>query len=122
MKKILFIEDEQAVQKTFGETLVNAGYKVINALDGEIGFRLAKEEKPDLILLDLILPKCHGLEVLNNLKKDEKTKDIPIIILTNVEKIDEVEKAIELGASAYLVKTSYRLEELLEKVKKIIEK
>lgn len=120
MKKILFIEDEQAVQKTFGEILSNAGYKVINALNGEIGLSLAKKEKPDLVLLDLILPQKHGIEVLNELKKDKETKDIPIIVLTNIEEIGDVEKAISLGAAAYLVKTSYKMEEVLEKVRKII--
>jgi CheY-like chemotaxis protein len=122
MKKILFIEDEQVVQKTFGEILAKSGYKVISALDGEIGLKLARKEKPDLILLDLILPKTHGLEVLNILKKDKDTKDISVIILTNIEGMEEVEKAIKLGAEAYLVKTAYNLEELLEKVEKIIGK
>ena len=120
MKKILFVEDEQAIQKTFGEFLTASGYQVISALDGELGLSLAKKEKPDLILLDIILPKLHGLEVLNSLKKDNETKDIPVIILTNIEEAGDVEKAIELGATAYLVKTSYKLDELLLKVKEII--
>ena len=120
MKKILFIEDEQAIQKTFGEFLSGAGYKVFSALDGELGFNLAKKEKPDLILLDLVLPKSHGLEVLSNLKNNKETKNIPVIILTNIEGAEEVDRALELGATAYLVKTAYKLEELLEKVKKII--
>jgi DNA-binding response OmpR family regulator len=121
MEKILFVEDEQAVQKTFGESLSNAGYEVVSALNGEIGFDLAKKEKPDLILLDLILPKVHGLEVLERLKKDKETKNIPVIILTNIEGAEEVDKALELGAIAYLVKTAYHLDELLGKVKGILE-
>lgn len=120
MKKILFIEDEQAIQKTFGEFLAEAGYKVISALDGELGLNLAEKEKPDLILLDLVLPKVHGLEVLSGLKKNEETKDIPVIILTNIEEAKDVEKALELGATAYLVKTSYKLDELLQKIKELI--
>ena len=120
MKKILFIEDEAALQEAFGEVLKQAGYKVVMALDGEIGLRLAKSEKPDLILLDLVLPKLHGFEVLKELKKEKETEDIPVIVLTNLEKVEDVEKAIELGAKTYLVKTQYNLEEVIVKIRKII--
>jgi DNA-binding response OmpR family regulator len=122
MKKILFIEDESALQKTFGEVLGQEGYEVVSALDGESGLRLAESEKPDLILLDLVLPKIHGFEVLKKLKGDSNTKDIPIIVLTNLEAIEDVDKAIELGATTYLVKAQYSLEEVLIKVKKVLEK
>ena len=117
MKRILFIEDESALQKTFGEVLSQAGYEMTSALDGEIGLRLAKIKKPDLILLDLILPKVHGLEVLKKLKGDKETKDIPVIILTNLEGMINIEKAIELGAKGYLVKAQYSLEEIVQKIK-----
>jgi DNA-binding response OmpR family regulator len=122
MKKILFIEDESALQKTFGEVLGQEGYEVISALDGESGLRLAKSEKPDLILLDLVLPKIHGFEVLKILRGDDNTKDIPVIVLTNLEAIEDVDKAIELGATTYLVKAQYSLEEVLVKVRKVLEK
>jgi len=120
-KTILFIEDESPLQKTFGDILEKEGYDMISALDGEIGLKLAKSKKPDLILLDLVLPKVHGFEVLKELKSDSGTKDIPIIVLTNLEAIEDVNKAIELGAKTYLVKTQYNLEEVVEKVKKAIE-
>lgn len=120
MKKILFVEDEAALQEAFGDVLTQGGYKVINALDGEIGLRLAKSEKPDLILLDLMLPKMHGFEVLARLKQEEETKNIPVIVLTNLEKIDDVDKAIELGAKTYLIKMQYKLDEVVSKIKKII--
>ena len=121
MKHILFIEDESALQKTVGEVLKQEGYEVIPALDGEAGLELAKRKKPDLILLDLILPKLHGFEVLKKLKEDEETKEIPVIILTNLEGMGDVDKAIKLGATTYLVKANYSLEEIAEKIKKIIE-
>ena len=121
MKKILFIEDESALQKTFGEILKQEGYEMISALDGETGLRLAKSEKPDLILLDLILPKMHGFEVLKKLKGDKETKDIPVIVLTNLEKIEDVDKALELGATTYLIKAQYSLEEVVEKIKKVLQ-
>ena len=120
MKKILFVEDESALQKTFGERLSPEDYEVISALDGEIGLRLAKTKKPDLILLDLILPKVNGFEVLKELKEEKETKDIPVIVLTNLEGIGDVDKAIELGATTYLVKAQYSLEELVEKIKKVL--
>ncbi len=120
MKKILFIEDEAAIQKTLGESLRNKGYDVQSALDGEAGLRLAKSEKPDLILLDLILPKLHGLDLLEKIRQDKETKDIPVIILTNLENVGEVERALELGATTYLVKANYSLEEVVAKVKKAL--
>jgi len=120
-KKILFIEDESALQKSLGDLLREKGIEVISAVDGKTGLRLAKESLPDLILLDLILPRMHGLEVLKELKEDKNTKDIPVIILTNLENINDIEKAIELGATTYLVKANYSLEEIAEKVKKALE-
>jgi len=120
MKTILFVEDEFTLQKTLGEVLTKEGYQVISALDGEIGLRMAKEKKPDLILLDLILPKMNGFEVLKKIKEDEAIKDIPIIVLTNLEGMEDIQKALELGAATYLVKANYSLEEVLEKIKKTI--
>jgi len=119
-KKILFVEDESALQKTFGDVLPKEGYDMISALDGEAGLKLAKERKPDLILLDLILPKMDGFEVLKQLKKEVETKAIPVIVLTNLERVVDIEKAIEAGATTYLVKANYTLEEVLEKIKKAL--
>jgi CheY-like chemotaxis protein len=120
MKTILFIEDESALQKTFGEIIKNEGYEIISALNGEDGLKLAKVKKPDLILLDLVLPKIHGFDVLKQLKSDPETKEIPVIVLTNLEEIGNVEKAIELGATTYLVKAQYSLPEVIEKIKKTL--
>lgn len=118
MKKILFIEDESALQKTFGDTLSQEGYKMVSAMDGEEGLRMAESEKPDLILLDLILPKMNGFDVLKRLKDSAGLKDIPVIVLTNLEGTGDVEKALELGATTYLVKANYTLEEVIQKIKK----
>ena len=119
-KKILFIEDESALQKTFGDVLTQEGHEMVSALDGKKGLELAKSENPDLILLDLVLPKMHGFEVLKALKEDKETQDIPIIVLTNLEAMGDVEKALELGATTYLVKASYSLEEVIDKIKKAL--
>ena len=120
-KKILLVEDEAALRKTLGEVLKQEGYKMILAADGETGLMLAKTKKPDLILLDLVLPKLHGFDVLTQLKSDPSTKQIPVIVLTNLEKIEDIEKAIEMGATTYLIKARYSLEEVVEKVRKIFE-
>jgi len=120
MKKILFIEDESALQKTLGEALKNEGYQMISALDGEKGLQLAKQEKPDLILLDLILPKMDGFEVLKELKKDPSLKEIPVIVFTNLERMEDVGKALELGAKTYLVKANYTIKEVIEKIKQTL--
>ena len=119
-KTILFIEDESALQKTFREILKQEGYEMTSALDGEVGLRLAKTQKPDLILLDLILPRVHGFDVLKKLKEDKETRDIPIIVLTNLEGIGDIDKALELGATTYLVKAQYSLEEVVQKIKKAL--
>lgn len=119
MKKILFIEDERGLQNALGDLLKKEGFEVISAFDGKTGLELAKEKKPDLILLDLILPKLPGFEVLRELKKEKETKNIPVIILTNLEEISEVNKALELGATTYLVKAQYTMEEVVERIKKI---
>ncbi|KPJ73664.1 hypothetical protein AMJ48_00435 [Parcubacteria bacterium DG_74_1] len=120
MKKILFVEDEAALQKTLGEILKQEKYEVIPALDGEVGLRLAKDKKPDLILLDLVLPRVHGIEVLRKLKEDEETKEIPVIVLTNLGEIEDINRAVELGATTYLVKAQYTLEEVVGKIKKAL--
>ncbi len=121
MKKILFIEDESAIHKTLSDALETEEYEIISALDGEAGLRLAKEKKPDLILLDLVLPKIDGFGVLKALKADEATESIPVIVLTNLEQMEDIQKAIDLGARTYLVKSNYNLKEVVGMIKKATE-
>jgi DNA-binding response OmpR family regulator len=120
MKKILFVEDEPALQKTLGDFLKSAGFSVLQAFDGVTGLEMAKKEKPALVLLDLIMPKKNGFDVLSELKGDPATAGIPVIILTNLESAEDIDRALEAGAVAYLVKTNYRLEEVLEKIKNLL--
>ena len=117
MKTILLIEDEGALQKTMGDVLSQEGYEILSALDGEAGVRMAKEKIPDLVLLDLVLPKMMGFEVLQQLRETKETKDIPVIILTNRENLEDIERATDLGVTTYLVKSNYELGEVVEKVK-----
>ena len=117
MQRILFIEDESALQKAVGEMLTKRGYGILSALDGETGLALALREHPDLILLDITLPKKDGFAVLEALKKDPVTRGIPVIIMSNRETDLEVDRALELGATTYLVKMNYNLEEVADKIK-----
>lgn len=119
MKKILFVEDEESLQKVIKESLEKHGYNVISAMDGENGISLAKNEKPDLILLDLILPRKDGFEVLTALKAAPETAVIPVIVLTNLEGSADVERVLSLGAHTYLVKSNYSLDDVLLKVKSV---
>ena len=120
MKTILLVEDEPTLQKTLSIALTQEGYEVKSALDGEIGLRLAREVKPDIVLLDLILPKMDGVEVLDELKKDETTNDIPVIVLSKLESAQDIERGLALGATNYLVKANYDLKDVIEKVKENI--
>lgn len=120
MKKLVIIEDEVALQDALKKVFTAEGYEVSQAFDGEEGVAVIKDKKPDIILLDLILPKKHGFEVLEEMKKDEDIKNIPVLVLTNLEESTEVMKAIELGARGYLIKANYALKEVLAKVKDII--
>jgi CheY-like chemotaxis protein len=116
-KTILVIDDEAVLQKALGEFLNTQGYSVLPALDGEVGLALAKEKKPSLILLDLVMPKKNGFEVLQLLKRDSATKDIPVVVLTNLAEMADIDKVIELGATTYLVKSDHAMSDILEKIK-----
>ena len=119
-KKILVIEDEATLQKALVEVLEQTGYEVFSALDGEKGFELATNELPDLILLDIILPKMDGFEVLKGLKANPKTEIIPVIILTNLGDVSSVQQALELGANSYLVKADFHLDDVIQKVERTL--
>ncbi len=119
-KKILVIEDEATLQKALNEVLVQEGYEVLSALDGISGLDLILKESPDLVLLDIILPKMDGFDVLKRLK--EKGSEVPIIILTNLSDINDIQKALDLGATTYLVKADFHLEDVLKKIKELLSK
>ncbi len=119
-KKILIIEDEATLQKAMSAILVQEGFEVHSSLDGENGFNTALAIAPDLILLDLILPKMDGFEVLARLKKEKKTAATPIVILTNLGSVNDIQKALDLGATTYLVKTDYDLTDIVSKIRQIL--
>ncbi len=116
-KKILVIEDDRSLQNALVEIISQEGFESESALDGEEGLAKIKTFKPDLILLDIILPKKDGFEVLSEIKKDEALKNTPVLILTNLEEVDNVQKALDLGATNYMVKSDFSLKDVVEKIR-----
>lgn len=119
-KKILIIEDDLTLRNALSEFLEADGFTVAVASDGEEGLTLISEIKPDLVLLDIILPKKDGFEVLKEMKNDKEVSDIPVMLLTNLGSLDDIEKALALGATTYLVKGDYQIKEIVEKIKNIL--
>jgi len=110
--RILLIEDDKFLRKACEISLKKRGLTVISAIDGEEGLGLAHTSAPDLILLDMLMPKLSGFETLEALKKDERTRGIPVVMISNSSVDSDIQKAKELGAAGYLVKASLSLQEL----------
>ena len=121
-KKILLIEDEKIMVNLLAKKLTKEGYDVSVARDGEEGLIKMRELKPDLILLDIIMPKMGGFEVMEEIIKDKKLKEIPIIIISNSGQPVELERAQKLGDKDWLIKTEFDPQEVLDKVIKQIGK
>lgn len=117
---ILVIEDEKTLMRLIAGKLEKEGYKVVMAFDGEDGFNKLKEKNPDLILLDIIMPKMNGYEVLSKMK--EEGISIPVIIISNSGQPVEIEKTMEMGAVDYLIKTEFEPAEVVKKVKNYLNK
>jgi len=122
MKKILLIEDEEIMIDLLQKKLIVEGYEVSTARDGEEGLKMVKKLKPDLVLLDIIMPKKGGFEVMDEMKKDPELKNIPIIVISNSGQPVEIDRAQKLGAMDWLIKTEFDPQEVIEKVKKQIGK
>lgn len=121
-KKILLIEDEELLTDLLQRKLTQEGYEVLTARDGEEGLKMIKEIKPNLILLDIIMPKKNGFEVMEEIIKDKELKKIPIIIISNSGQPVELDRARKLGAKDWLIKTQFDPQEVLIKVTKQIGK
>jgi DNA-binding response OmpR family regulator len=112
-KTILVVEDEPTLRETLAESLEADGYRAVQAADGRTAMEHFRADKPDLVLLDLIMPKLQGFEVLKALKADPATAMIPVVVLSNLGHDADVQRALESGAVAYLVKANLSLEELV---------
>lgn len=119
---VLIVEDDVFLSGIYQKKFEMEGFKVTMAGDGEAGWQMAKKKKPDIILLDILLPKLDGFAVLEKLKKDGETKNIPVILLTNLGQKDDVEKGLEQGAADYLIKAHFKPSEVVDKVNKILKK
>jgi twitching motility two-component system response regulator PilH len=115
-KRILLVEDDRFLRKAAEATLRRHGFTVNTAVDGEDALQQVQRESPDLILLDLIMPKLQGFEVLRILKQDPSTQQIPVIVLSNLGQESDVRQALEGGAAAYFVKANLSLQELVSRV------
>lgn len=120
MTKILIVEDEEALLSMLANKLIRDGYEVLSAKDGEEGLSKVKEESPDLILLDIIMPKMSGMEMLEAMHDDEKLRNIPVIIISNSGQPIEIEKAKVLGIKDYLIKAEFDPQEVVDKVKHVL--
>jgi len=118
---ILLVEDDEFLSELYATKLTLEGFEVIAATDGKKGLKLALEKRPDLVLLDIILPKLDGFEVLKAIKADPTGKDIPVILLTNLSQRDEVNRGLELGAVDYLIKAHFMPSEVVKKIKLVIQ-
>jgi DNA-binding response OmpR family regulator len=118
--KILVVEDDKFVRELIVQKLTEEEFEVSSAKDGEEGVKKSESEKPDLILLDLILPGIDGFEVLSRIRKNPLTEKIPVIILSNLGEKADVDRGIKLGANDYLIKAHFTPKEIVEKVRSIL--
>ncbi|HOX60695.1 MAG TPA: response regulator [Candidatus Magasanikbacteria bacterium] len=117
---ILLVEDDNFLANIYKTKFEMEGFKISVAMDGDAGLKDAIRKKPDLILLDILLPKRDGFSVLEELKKDKNTVDIPVILLTNLGQKDDVEKGLQMGAVDYMIKAHFKPSEIVEKAKKVL--
>lgn len=116
-KTILIVEDETALLQLLTDQLSEAGFQVLQAPNGKVGLEMALENKPDLILLDLVMPVMDGMEMCSELRKDKWGKDANVIILTNLSDAEKASDAVKMDAYDYLVKADWKLEDVVQKIK-----
>jgi len=120
MAKILIVEDDPLIIRMYQNAFKFIGYDVATAIDGQEGLEAANNLKPTIILLDIMMPKLNGLEVLEKLKENSETKNIPVIMLTNLAGTQDAERALTLGAVKYIVKSEYKPKQIVDMTKEIM--
>lgn len=120
MIKILAAEDDKLISNSLCDALKTAGYDPTPAYDGEEAVAKAREILPDLVLLDIMMPKLDGISVLWELKADPKTAKIPVIVLTNIGDVETISKIVEAGAVDYLLKSDQSVDDIIQKVKDVL--
>jgi DNA-binding response OmpR family regulator len=119
-KKIMWMEDDFFLKRLIAQRLIQEQYELLQTNEGEATIALAKKERPNIIMLDILLAGTDGVEVLRRLKSDEETKNIPVIMFSNVNDPERIKVSAELGAAAFFVKTTVTLDEILSVIKKFI--
>lgn len=117
---VLLVEDDEFLSGIYQKKFEMEGFKISTADNGEKGLAEAKKKKPDIILLDILLPKLDGFAVLEQLKADSVMKNIPVVLLTNLGQKDDVQKGLDAGAVDYLIKAHFKPSEIVEKVRKVL--
>ncbi|MFY9457693.1 MAG: response regulator [Candidatus Spechtbacterales bacterium] len=119
-QKILLIEDDPFLSEIYVAKFKEAGFEMSHAADGSRGLQKIKDEHPDLLILDIVMPNIDGFEILRAIKDERETKDIPVVILSNLGEQEDVEKGLQLGAAAYIIKAHHTPTEIVAKVKAIL--
>lgn len=119
-KKILLIEDDDLIRELYKSELKNAGLEVSDFPNGSSGLAALKQQRYDLVLLDIMLPGTNGLEILRQIKQDESLKSIPVVLLTNLGQDTIIQEGFKLGADAYIIKLAYNPEQIVTEVKNIL--
>lgn len=117
-KTIAIIEDEEVLSKMLTEALTEAGFNILHATEGEAGLKLIESEQIDLVVLDILLPKINGLEILKKIRENNKYDDMEVIVLSVVNDMDKVAEAVEGGVYTYLIKDKTKVDDLVEIIKK----
>lgn len=117
--KILIVEDEGLLRELMADKLQLEGFNTLEAADGDEGLEIALKEHPDLIVLDLLMPKMGGMEVLRHLREDDYGRGIPVIIVSNLSAKEDITEGAEKGAVEYLIKANFSLDEIVDKIKEI---
>ena len=120
--KVLIIEDDSYISDMYRIKLELENFEVLIAKDGIIGIEMMKKQKPDIVLLDIVMPKVDGFSVLKKIKKNIELKEIPVVFLTNLGQKENVERGFELGANSYIIKAHFTPSEVVEKIKGILKK
>lgn len=121
MAKVLIVEDDQFLLRMYKKKFEIAGFQVEIAVDGEDGLNKMRSAKPDIVLMDIMMPKLNGLDAIAQAKQDSMIKNIPILVLTNLSNTDDAQNAVKSGALGYMVKSDFTPSQVVEKVKSILD-
>lgn len=120
-KKVLIVEDDEHISRIYDIKFSHEGYQTLLARNGEEALEMISSKRPDLIMLDLMLPKKDGFMVLEEIKKDPELKNIPVLVISNLGQKSDEERVLALGANGYMVKVSYSMQEVIDKAKSYLQ-